>query len=134
MPSTFRIGLPIESSFSPLITPSLLRPDIAHQMPIKRLAPDGHLQLVKRVLHHIIGVELVNLPHDQIHVRLMRFREEQELGAAEGLEAGESEEGRLEHFQPRALQGGGSERGRRERFCYRVDAGGGGNGINIGVQ
>lgn len=29
------------------------------QVLFKQLAPDGHLQLVKRVLHHVVGVQVV---------------------------------------------------------------------------
>ena len=77
-------------------------------MPIKRLAPHRHLQLIERVLHHIVRVQLINAPHDDLHVRLLRLREEQELGARHRLEAGQAEERRLQHLDAR-------ERGARQR-------------------
>lgn len=74
-------------------------------MPFKRLAPHGHLHLIEGVLGYIIGVQLVNLSHDQLYVGLLGLSEQQELGAAKSLEAGESEDGRFEHLKPCALGG-----------------------------
>lgn len=55
-------------------------------MSVKRLTPNRHLHLIEWVLGYIIRVQLVHLPDDQIYVRLLRFREQQEFGAANGLE------------------------------------------------
>lgn len=79
---------------------TLLCPNVAGQMPLKRLAPDGHLHLIEGVLGYIIGVQVVNLSHNQIYIGLLGFSEQQELGAAKSLEAGKSEDGRFEYFQP----------------------------------
>ena len=75
-------------------------------MPVESLAPNGHLQLVKRILGHVIRIELVNLPHGGVDVRLVRFAEEEEFDAGEGLEAGDAEEGGLEDFDAGAFGGG----------------------------
>lgn len=56
-------------------------------MPVKCLASDGHLNLVKRVLHDIVRIELVNPAEDDIDIGLLRLRKEEELGASQGLEA-----------------------------------------------
>lgn len=68
-------------------------------MPVKRLTPHRHLQLVERVLHHVVGVELVDLIHNRVHITGHRVREEQELSSRQGLEAGQSELFRLEMLQ-----------------------------------
>ncbi|MCJ1240400.1 hypothetical protein MMC14_008402 [Varicellaria rhodocarpa] len=75
-------------------------------MPIEALAPDRHLDLIEGVLHHVIGVQLVDPPHDDLDVRLLRLGEQEELGPRERLEAGQAEEGRLEDFETR--EGGGA--------------------------
>ena len=74
-------------------------------MPLKRLAPHRHFHLIEGVFCHVISVQLVNLSHDQIYVRLVGLSEEQELGPGESLEAGESEDGCFEHFKPSPLGG-----------------------------
>ena len=68
-------------------------------MPIEALAPDGHLGLIEGVLHHVIGVQLVDPPHDDLDVGLLGLGEEEELGPRECLETGQAEEGRLEDFE-----------------------------------
>lgn len=59
-----------------LVLFTLLCPNIADQMPLKRLAPHGHLHLIEGVLGYIISVQLVNLSHDQIYVRLVGLSEQ----------------------------------------------------------
>ncbi len=56
-------------------------------MPIKGLAFDRHIKLVKGILHNVVRVQLVHPADDHIHIGLVRFGEEQELRAREGLEA-----------------------------------------------
>jgi hypothetical protein len=55
-------------------------------MSIKRLTPDRHLQLIKRILHHIVRIYLVDLLHDRINIRHERIREQEELGPRQRLE------------------------------------------------
>lgn len=69
-------------------------------MSVKGFTFDRHIDLIERVLHHIIRVELVHPSNDDIDVRLMRLREEQEFGARHRLEALQSEVLALEHFEP----------------------------------
>jgi hypothetical protein len=79
-------------SRSPNLKPVLLCSYVTQQMSIKRLTPDGHLHLIEWVLGHIIRVQLVHLPHDQIHIRLLRLCEQQELGTADSLKRSQAEE------------------------------------------
>ena len=95
---------------------------ITHQPPLKLLTPYRHLQLIKRVLHHIIRVQLIHLPHDGIHIRLARFREQQEFRACEGLKTIQPERRGFEDFDARALVGRDGEGGWSERFGDGVDA------------
>lgn len=44
-------------------------------MPIKRLTPDRHLQLIERIFRHVIRVQFVHLPYDDIDIWLVWFRE-----------------------------------------------------------
>ena len=99
-----------------------LRPHITHQPPLELLTPYRHLQLIKRVLHHIIRIQLIHLPHNRIHIRLARFREQQKLRAREGLEAIQPEGRGFEDFDTCALVGGDGEGGGGERFGDGVDA------------
>jgi hypothetical protein len=62
-------------------------PDVRRQLPIEYLAADGHLQLIKRVLHDIVAVQLVNAPEGDVHVDLCGVCEDEELCAGEGVEA-----------------------------------------------
>ena len=83
-------------------------------MPLESLTAHRHLQLIEGILHHVIRIQLVHLPHHNVHIRLLGLREEQELGPAGRLEAREPEQGRFEHLE--AGRGGawgraGSDRG-----------------------
>ena len=78
-------------------------------MPLKCLTPYRHLRLIKRILHHVIGIQLVDAPHNDLDVRLLRLRKQEEFRAREGLEAGQAEEGALEDFE--AGEGGAREGG-----------------------
>ena len=91
-------------------------------MPLKSLTPHRHLRLIKRILHHVVRIQLVDPPHDNLHIGLARFREQQELRARERLEARQAEEGSFEDFDARALLGGDVEGGRGERFGDGVNA------------
>lgn len=65
----------------------LSRLDVRAQMPIKGLALDRHIDLVEGVLHDVVRIQLVDLADDDIHVRLVRLGEEQELRARQSLKA-----------------------------------------------
>lgn len=64
---------------------------IAPQRSIKLLHTDRHFHAVKRILHDEVSVDFIASPHDQIRVRLLGTREEQELHASWALKAGQSE-------------------------------------------
>lgn len=96
-------------------------------MPLKGLTPDGHLGLIEGILHDVIGVELVDAAHDDLDVGLLGLGKEQELGAREGLEAGQAEEGALENFEA-------GEGGTRQGGLGRVDNGRGGQGAGYCVD
>lgn len=68
-------------------------------MAIKSFALHRHVYLIKRILHHIIGVQLVHLADNHIHVRLMRLREQEEFGTGQSLEALEAEVLALENLE-----------------------------------
>lgn len=68
-------------------------------MPFPCLTPHRHLQLIKWILHHVIGIQLVDPTHHCIHIRLLGFCEEQKFSAGDGLETREPEEGALENFE-----------------------------------
>lgn len=57
------------------------------QPPIKLLTSHRHLQSIERILHNVVRVEFVHLSHNGIAIRLMRFREEQELHPRRCLKA-----------------------------------------------
>ena len=109
----------LSSPFSLSIRSS--RSHVSRQMPIKRLAPDWHFQLIEGILCHIIRVQLVQLFHDDINVWLMWLREEEKLGAGERLEAGKAEVGRFEDFNACSLIGWNAQWRRCERFGDCVD-------------
>lgn len=74
-------------------------PDPSAQSPIKLLTSHRHLQGIERILHDIVGVELINLRDNRITVRLVRFGEEQEFHAGRCLKARQAEIRSLEHFE-----------------------------------
>ena len=94
-------------------------------MPIKRLTPDRHLQLIERILCHIIRIQLIHFPNNDIHIWLMWFSEQQEFCTREGLEAREAEVGRFEDFNACSLVGRYAKGGGRERFGDCMDTEGG---------
>ena len=69
-------------------------------MPIERLTSNRHLQLVKRVLHHIIRIQLVNLIHDHIDIPRERIGKQQEFRPRQRLEARKPELVRFEVLEP----------------------------------
>ena len=91
-------------------------------MPLKCLTPYRHLQLIKRILHHIIAVQFIDSLHDNIHIRLLRLREQQELHPRKSLEATKSERRAFEHFNAGTLRGRDVQRGGCEGLCDGVDA------------
>ncbi len=122
-------------SYIPPSSPRVQRSQIPQQLPIKRLTADRHLCLIKRILHDVIRVELVYLPQRRVYIRLLRFREKQELRPRERGEALEAEVVGLEHFDAGGGIGalarsvGGAGGGRRvgegvEAGAYGVDSGG----------
>lgn len=60
-------------------------------MPIEGFTSHRHFQLIEGIFHHVVGVELVHFAHDDVNVGHQRIREQEKLGAGEGLEAGEAE-------------------------------------------
>ena len=56
--------------------------------------------MVKRVLHHIIRIQLVNLIHDHVDVPRERIGKEQEFRPRQRLEARKSELVRFEVLEP----------------------------------
>lgn len=93
--------------------PAVNLPNIRQQLSVKHLTPDGHLELVKRVLHDIVGVQLVDASDGDVDVGLRRVGEEQELGARHGVEALQPEILGLEHLEPRRRLGAREDPGRR---------------------
>lgn len=90
-------------------------------MAIKRFTPDWHFQLIERILRHVICVQFVHFPYDDIHIGLVRFREEEKLSARECLEAGQAEMGRFEDFDACSLVGWNAKGGWCQRFGDCVD-------------
>ena len=90
-------------------------------MPVKGLTPNWHFQLIERILCHIIRIQFVHFPHDNIDVGLVRFREQEKLRACKCLEAREAKVGRFEYFNACSLVERDAEGGRREGFGDCVD-------------
>lgn len=90
-------------------------------MPIKSFTPNRHFQLIERILRHIIRIQFVHLPNDDIDVWLVWFREQEKLRTSKCLEASQAEVGRFEDFDACSLVGWNAERGRGERFGDGVD-------------
>jgi hypothetical protein len=66
---------------------------VCHQMPIECLAPNGHLNLVKGILHDIVGIQLIHTPDDNVDIWLVRLRKDEEFGPYTGIsstDAGEN--------------------------------------------
>lgn len=59
-------------------------------MPVECLASHWHFDLVERILHYEVRIELVDLLHDRIHVAGQGIREQEELCARQCLETGQS--------------------------------------------
>lgn len=74
----------------PFLYPNLSTPDldIRIQPRIKLGTPYRHLHSVERIFHNKIGIQLVNPPDNHIHIRLCRFREQQEFRSRERLKTG----------------------------------------------
>lgn len=68
-------------------------------MSIKRFTPDRHFQLIERILHDIVRIQLVDLVHDRVDIAAHRVGEEQELGPGQRLETSQSESICLKEFQ-----------------------------------
>lgn len=50
-------------------------PNVRQQLPVEHVAPDRHLELVKWVLHDVVGVEVVYPPDSDIDIGLGSVRE-----------------------------------------------------------
>jgi hypothetical protein len=61
--------------------------DEAVQAAVELVAPDGHLDGVERVLHDVVGVQLIYFLHHGIDIGLLRLSEKEELCARLRLEA-----------------------------------------------
>lgn len=96
------------------------RPHIPQQLPLPRLTPNRIINGIERILHHIIGIQLVDIPNDTVDIRLQRLREEQELGARERLEALQPEVLRLEHLDARGRGRAVREGWRGERYGVKA--------------
>ena len=87
----------------PRLPQLLLRPKITEQVSLKSLTPNGHLHLIERIFRNVICVKLICLPHNIVHIRLLRFCKQQKLGSADCLEACHSKERRFKHLQSCSL-------------------------------
>lgn len=99
-------------------------PNPSAQPPIKLLAPHRHLQRIERILHHIVGIELIDLPHNSIAIRLMRLRKQQKLDTRRRLKARQPEIRAFEHLEAGELgaRNIGGYWGRCQRPSDCVDA------------
>lgn len=61
------------------------------QRPIKLLHPNRHLQRIKRILHHKLGISLIAPPRHRLGVRLLRTGKQQKFGPRRRLEACQAE-------------------------------------------
>ena len=68
-------------------------------MPIKCLTPHRHLELIERILHHVVRIELIDLLHDCLHIASHRIRKQQEFRPRQSLETCQSELVGLEVIQ-----------------------------------
>ena len=68
-------------------------------MPIEGFASHRHFNLVERILHHKVRIELIDLLHDCVHVSSQGIRKQQEFRPRQSLEAGQTELVRLEVVQ-----------------------------------
>lgn len=105
------------------------------EVSVKRLTAHRHFQLVERVLHHVVRIQLVNLVHDRLHIAAHRVGEEQELRARQRLEARQPEPVRLEELQAcgwNARVGIAVARGRGCAGAGGGGRGGGGGGGGLG--
>ena len=83
--------------------------DEAVQATVELVAPNGHLDSVERVLHDVVGVQLVDFLHHDVDIGLLRLSEEKKLGARLCLEALNAEMAGLEDLDA----GGAVDKGRR---------------------
>jgi hypothetical protein len=102
--------------------PRVQTPHLPNQPPLPPLTPNRHLQTIKRILHHIISIQLINSPHNLIRVRLLRFRKQQKLRSCERLEALEAEVFGFEDFDAGKWLGGGRGVEGVEARGYCVDS------------
>jgi len=66
------------------LTPHLYK---SIQSTVEFLAPYWHLHSIERVLHDIVGVQLIDPPHHRVDIWLVGLRKEQELDTGLRLEA-----------------------------------------------
>ena len=106
-----RCPLPPIPTF-PLLSSLPWRPNKSRNLPLPLVSPDWHIHLIKRILHNIIRIQFVNLPHYNIDVRLVRFRKQEKFGPREGLKTCEAKEGTFEDFEASVGGSGGAAGGR----------------------
>lgn len=98
-------------------------------MPIKRLTPNRHIQLIKRILHNKVRIQLIHLPQHDIDIGRQRIGKQQELGPRQRLEAGEAEPVGFED-----LEAGGRDAGDGESVGGRGGRDSRGDGAGDGVD
>ena len=92
-PWTYRLSIASNPGYSldPCPCVGLSRSHVCSQMSIECLTSNRHFQLIERVLCHIVRVQFVHLPRDDINIRLMWLREQEKLRARKCLEARKAE-------------------------------------------
>lgn len=70
-------------------------------MSVESFTSHRHLELVERVLHHVVGIQLIDLVHDDVHATRRRIREEEKFSPRQRLEARQTEAVGLKKFQAR---------------------------------
>lgn len=98
------------------------------QVSVECFTAHRHLQLVERVLHHVVRIQLVNLVHDRLHIAAHGIGEEQEFSAGQCLEARQAEPVRLEELQARCWNARVGIAVARGGGCAGAGGGGGGRG------
>jgi hypothetical protein len=96
--SAFFLLIQVRGIIFPTRRPSPPDLDEAIQAPIKLLAPNRHLDGIERVLHDVVGIQLIYLLHHCVHIGLLRLSEEQELDTGLCLETLDAEVGAFEDF------------------------------------
>ncbi len=91
-----RQSLPLLSCSKSPTRSSTLQPRI--KSPIPSLHPNGHFQLVERILHHKVCISLIYPLHEKVCIWCQRICEEQEFHPCQSLQAAQPEELCLHRF------------------------------------